>query len=136
MEVLFRHTLLGSTLRRLNPSHLSYTEECDPAVTKRLVTIQQADTNRIESDELSHLLSEDVNGREVLVEWYGDDDVEVSSIVALLLEVLVQRPELILKSDVAESYELADSNKMDDYCSHLHRYCGDVHRLSVLVGLH
>jgi len=81
MEVLFRHTLLGSTLRRLNPSHLPYAEECDPAVTKRLVTIQQADTNRIENDELSHLLSEDVNGREVLVEWYGDDDVEVCSVV-------------------------------------------------------
>lgn len=79
MDVLFRHTILGEAVRFINPHLLAYAEECDPAILKNLVTLEDAQSMPEHADENSALLEdgEDEYGSgTLLVEWYNEDDSE------------------------------------------------------------
>lgn len=79
MDEVFRHTLLGACIRRILPTHLQHVEQRDPAILKRLHTLEDAENLPAHANESTALL-EDVEaeyGRGTyLVEWYGEDDPE------------------------------------------------------------
>lgn len=80
MNVLLRHTILGEGIRLIDRYHLAYAEERDPAILKRLITLQDAQFDPSHADENSALLAngEDQFGSEtLLVDWYSVDDAEV-----------------------------------------------------------
>lgn len=88
MEVLLRHTILGDGLRSLGLNHLSYPEEHDSGVLKRFTTLQDAQSHEAPTGENTPLLSDRDHGYDsntLLVDWYGDDDSEVSIIPCLEL---------------------------------------------------
>jgi hypothetical protein len=79
MDVLLRHTLLGDCIRGINSSYLPHPDEQDPSVQKSLRTFQNAQSAR--ADENTALLTdgEDTDAsRTLVVDWYGNDDYEVS----------------------------------------------------------
>lgn len=82
MEVLFRHTLLGEGIRALDKSRsqFRYAEEDEPEIIDKLVTLEDAESLPADADEATALLTngDDPHRSQIyLVDWYGDDDLEV-----------------------------------------------------------
>lgn len=79
MDVLLRHTILGECIRFVDKSRLTYADERDPVIVKNLTTLEDARSEAAQADESTALLEhgEDHYGsRAVLVDWYGQDDLE------------------------------------------------------------
>ena len=80
MNVLLRHTIFGEGIRLVDPYHLAYAEERDPAILKCLITLQDAQSDPTHANENSALLESGENhfGSEtLLVDWYSANDAEV-----------------------------------------------------------
>lgn len=91
MDVLFRHTIIGESIRLIDSSRLPYADELDPAVLKNLVTLQRARQIPEHADENSALLAEGENAYgsgTLLVNWYDVDDSEVRPMLCILDTVL------------------------------------------------
>ena len=78
-QVLLRNTLLGQCLRYAGVARLQHADEQNDGLSKTLSPVQ--DTEHHEHvDESTGLLGN--NDQAVLVDWYGDDDPDVSLLLS------------------------------------------------------
>ena len=74
-NVLLRNTLFGQCLRYVGVARLPHTDEQHVGLSKTLSPVQDTQ-HREHVDENTSLLSN--NDQAVLVDWYGEDDPDVS----------------------------------------------------------
>ena len=81
MDVLLRHTILGEWLLYAGADHLSHAEEVQVESLKKLNTLRELQRQESVSDETSRLLTDAEGHYHIetrIVDWYGEDDLDVS----------------------------------------------------------
>ena len=84
MDVLLRHTILGEWLHFAGATGLDHAEEGKVASLKKFNTLREAQRQESSPEESTRLLA-DAEGiyhiETRIIDWYGDDDLDVSSFV-------------------------------------------------------
>ena len=82
MDLLLRHTILGEWLHFAGATQLDHAEEGKVASLKKFNTLREAQRQESARGETTRLLA-DAEGiypiESRIVDWYGDDDLDVGS---------------------------------------------------------